>query len=128
MIEPRELAQAIARSLMARKAEEIVLLDMSRISSFCDVFVICHGTNRRQVAGLADGLIEDLKVLGERPAGMEGHEAARWVLVDYGDVIVHIFDEPLRGFYDLEGLWSEATPIPVEASPRPVVEQVARQA
>lgn len=117
MIDPTQLAQAVARSLTARKAEDVLLLDLSRISSFCDVFVICHATNRRQVAALAEGVVDDLRVLGVRPSGIEGLEAARWVLVDYGDVIVHIFDEPLRGFYDLEGLWADAGPIPVEAAP-----------
>lgn len=76
------------------------------------MFVICHATNRRQVGAIADGVAEDLRALGARSTGVEGREACRWVLVDFGDVIIHIFDEPLRGFYDLEGLWSEATPIP----------------
>lgn len=107
----------MARSVAARKGEDIVLLDISKISSFCDVFLICHGTNRRQVGAIADGILDDLRALGVRAVGVEGREACRWVLVDFGDVIVHIFDEPLRGFYDLEGLWHNGTVLPVEDPP-----------
>lgn len=109
----------MARSIAARKGEDIVLLDLSKISSFCDVFAICHGTNRRQVGAIADGIVDDLRTLGVRAVGMEGRDACRWVLVDFGSVIVHIFDEPLRGFYDLEGLWHAAPVLPVDAAAQP---------
>ncbi len=84
------------------------MLDLSGISSYCDAFVICHGTNRRQVRAIAEGVAEDMRALGRRPAGMEGVDASRWILLDFGDVIVHVFDEPMRGFYDLESLWVDA--------------------
>jgi ribosome-associated protein len=96
------------RSALAQKAEDIVTLDLSRLTSFCDDFVICNGTNRRHVAAIAQGLLEDARQAGVRPLGVEGLDAERWVLVDFGDVIVHVFDPAMRGFYDLEGLWADA--------------------
>lgn len=103
-----ELALAAAEAIAARKGEEIVILDMSGISSYCDAFVLCHATNRRQVRAIAEGVVEDLKLKGHRTVGIEGLDASRWVLIDFGDVIVHVFDEPMRGFYDLESLWSDS--------------------
>jgi ribosome-associated protein len=70
--------------------------------------VVCQANNRRQVRAIAEGIVEDLRAQGRRVVGLEGLEAARWVLLDFGDVIVHVFDEPMRGFYDLETLWGDA--------------------
>lgn len=70
--------------------------------------MICHGTSRRHVAAIADAIVTELRSAGVRPIGVEGQEAARWILIDFGDVVVHVFDEPMRGFYDLEGLWGDA--------------------
>ncbi len=123
IIEGQELAIAAARSAASRKAEDIVILEMRGISSYCDSFVLCHATNRRQVRAIAEGIVEDLKLTGKRTVGIEGLDAARWVLIDLGDVIVHVFDEPMRGFYDLESLWSDSPRIDVEGltstMPRP---------
>jgi len=109
-----ELAIAAAEAIAARKGEDIVILDMSGISSYCDAFVVCHATNRRQVRAIAEGVAEDLKARGQRTIGIEGLDASRWVLIDFGDVIVHVFDEPMRGFYDLEALWSDSPRIEKE--------------
>ncbi len=103
-----ERAQALARSADARKAEEIVLLDLRGRASFCDSFLICSASSRRQVRAIAEGMVKDLRATGVSPIGVEGLEASRWVLLDFGDVIVHVFDASLRDFYDLEGLWSDA--------------------
>lgn len=92
---------------------------MSAISSYCDAFVICHGTNRRQVRAIAEGIQESLRERGVRPLGVEGMDASRWVLLDFGDVVVHVFDEPLRGFYDLDGLWGDAPRLPVAPTVAP---------
>jgi ribosome-associated protein len=108
IIESRDLALALARAAYSRKAEEIQCLDLSGKSSFCDAFLICSASNRRQVRAIADGVVDDLRKQGIRPIGVEGLEASRWVLIDFGDVIVHVFDDALRGFYDLEGLWADA--------------------
>jgi ribosome-associated protein len=90
------------------------------IASFCDYFVLASGSSRRQVHALAESVQEDLRTEhGLRPFGVEGLEASRWALLDFGDVIVHVFDAPLRGFYDLEGLWSDAHPVEVDLEPAP---------
>lgn len=119
IIEGQELAISAAKAAAARKAEGIVILDMRGVSSYCDAFVICHGTNRRQVRAIAEGIAEDLKAVGKRTIGIEGLDASRWVLIDLGDVLVHVFDEPMRGFYDLESLWSDSPHIDVEGLTSP---------
>lgn len=102
------MTKAVVEAAAARKAEDIVVLNLEKKSSFCDAFVICSGSNRRQVRAIAEGISQDLRALGVRPLGIEGLDASRWVLLDLGDVIVHVFDEPLRGFYDLDALWGDA--------------------
>ena len=86
----------------------MVLLDVSGLLVITDVFVIASGTSRRHVLTLADEVEERLGRLGRRPLRREGLEYATWVLLDYGDVVVHLFDEPTRRYYDLERLWSDA--------------------
>jgi ribosome-associated protein len=93
-----------------------VYLELAGKSSYCDGFLICSGTNRRQVRAIADGLVEDLRAQGVRPIGVEGLDASRWVLLDFGDVLVHVFDDAMRGFYDLESLWGDAPRIPLDLS------------
>lgn len=90
-----------------------MILDLQGVSSYCDAFVICNGTSRRQVRAIAEGIMEDLRLRGRRTVGVEGMEASRWVLIDLGDVIVHVFDEAMRGFYDLEALWGDARRVDV---------------
>ncbi|MSP54878.1 MAG: ribosome silencing factor [Myxococcales bacterium] len=112
-----DLAAAAARAAAARKAEDVCVYDLHVVSSFCDAFIVCHGTNRRQVTAIAQGVIDDLRARGVRPTGVEGMEAGRWVLIDFGEIIVHVFDEPMRGFYDLDGLWGDAPRIAVDLTP-----------
>jgi ribosome-associated protein len=107
-----DTAQAIARAADSRKAENIILLDLRNRTSFCDAFVICSANNRRQVAAIADGVVEDMRSRGVQLLGAEGMEACRWVLLDFGDVLVHVFDAPQRDFYDLESLWTDAPRVP----------------
>jgi ribosome-associated protein len=108
LMEPREKAIRCARAASDRKALDIVVLDVAKLSSFSDYFVICSGTSSRQVQGIADHLERDLREEGVRPLGSEGVREGHWALIDFGDVIVHVFYEPVRNFYDLESLWSEA--------------------
>ncbi|HAA02629.1 MAG TPA: ribosome silencing factor [Syntrophobacteraceae bacterium] len=107
-IDARTKAVLCAQRAFDYKAQELVLLDVAKISSFADFFLICSGRSSRQVQGLADYLEESLRDMGLRPLGVEGRSEGHWVLMDYGDVIVHIFYEPSRRIYDLESLWSEA--------------------
>lgn len=103
-----------------KKALEPVVLDLREIASFTDYFVITSGTNARQVQAIADEVVEQLKKQGTRAARMEGYNTGEWVLVDYGDFIVHVFDSKSRQFYDLERLWRDAARVPLptgEAGP-----------
>lgn len=93
---------------LQRKAKDLIALKVKALSSFADYFVICSGTSDRQVKAIASWLQESLKKVGMIPLGIEGMQHGQWVLMDYGDIIVHIFYEPVRTFYDLERYWSEA--------------------
>lgn len=105
-----EIAVQAAQS---RKAEDIVILNIGASSSFTDYFVICTGTNPRQVQAIADSIETSLKGEGVRPIGVEGYKSAEWVLMDYGDFVIHVFSPTSRQFYDLGRLWRNAPRIPV---------------
>ncbi len=94
-----------------KKALDMVALDLQKVASFTDYFLIVSGTNTRQVQAIADEIVDRLKKQGERAARVEGYTAAEWVLLDYGDFIVHIFEDKARKFYDLERLWRDAARI-----------------
>jgi ribosome-associated protein len=91
-----------------KKAQDPVLLELKGITSFTDYFLLCSGKSDRQVQAIAQAIEEALKRKGIRPLGQEGTIEGRWILMDYEDVVVHIFLEPVRKFYDLEGLWLDA--------------------
>ena len=108
--------ERIRRTLNAaweKKALDLTVLDLRGIASFTDFFVIATGTNRRQVQAISDEVVEQLKRSGTRAARVEGYQTAEWILVDYGDFVVHVFDEKARRFYDLERLWREARRVDV---------------
>jgi len=108
--------ERIRRTLNAaweKKALDLTVLDMRGIASVTDFFVIATGTNRRQVQAISDEVVEQLKRSGTRAARVEGFQTAEWILVDYGDFVVHVFDEKARRFYDLERLWREARRVDV---------------
>jgi len=96
------------RALLDRKAYDLVVLETGKVSSIADYFVICSGRSDTQVQALADAVEEQLAQKGVRPLAVEGFPHGQWVLVDYGDVVVHIFYVPVRQFYDLERLWTRA--------------------
>jgi ribosome-associated protein len=97
-----------------KKAQDPVFLDLRGISSFTDYFLLCSGKSDRQVQAIAQAIEEALGKNGIRALGREGMAEGRWVLMDYEDVVVHIFLEPVRSFYDLEGLWIDAPRIDIE--------------
>ena len=99
-----------------KKAEHTVVLDLTKASAFTDFFVICTGTNRRQVQAIADGVQEAIAKKGAKPALVEGYERGEWILIDYFDFIVHIFTPATRDFYALERLWGDAKRIEVSAT------------
>ncbi|HOV86200.1 MAG TPA: ribosome silencing factor [Syntrophobacteraceae bacterium] len=104
----REKAALCAREAERFLAQDLVLLDVSGLSSFADYFILCSGKSGRQVQSIAENLEARLREHGLRPLGVEGRQEGHWILMDYTDVIIHIFYEPVRPFYDLESLWSEA--------------------
>ena len=109
-----ELTAAIAAAL-DRKAQDMVVLDLTKASAFTDFFVICTATNRRQAQAIADGVQEALRKKGTRPALVEGYEKGDWILIDYFDFIVHVFLPAAREFYSLERLWGDAERVEVSA-------------
>lgn len=104
-----ESVKLALHSASEKKAVNIVALDLREIASFTEFFVITSGTNQRQVQAIADEIEEQLKKqLKQRPVRIEGYNTAEWVLMDYGDFVVHIFEQKSREFYDLERLWRDA--------------------
>ncbi|HTX88527.1 MAG TPA: ribosome silencing factor [Bacteroidales bacterium] len=104
------LTEVILDAMTDKKAKDPVVLDFTRMNgSVCDKFIICHGTSRTQVEAIADGVIEEVKKkTGALPWHKEGTENAEWILIDYIDVVAHIFQENRRNFYNLEQLWADA--------------------
>lgn len=112
-----ELGQSLKRYVQAalgRKAIDLVLLDVRNVTDVADVFMICSGRSHRQVSAIAEHIERDLRKNGVKPLSVEGVKEGHWALLDYGDVIVHVFYEPIRQFYDIEGLWADAGRIDVE--------------
>lgn len=102
------------KTIVAHKGLDPVLLKVTEFCSFADYFLICSGGSRRHVLGLAQHVEEALAQVGLKPLGVEGLEEGQWVLLDYNIVVIHIFLEPLRDFYKLEDLWSEAPKIQLD--------------
>ena len=110
---PTEKTEKIAEAALDRKAENLVALDMRTVTPFADVFLMATGNSDRHVRSIADAIQQAMIALGEKPLGVEGYQGGRWVLLDLGDVIVHVFQAEVREHYDLERLWSEAQQIPI---------------
>jgi ribosome-associated protein len=110
----------IVEAAQDRKADDVVGLDVRTISSFADTFIIATGTSDRHVRSVADSIEAALKAHGDPPIGIEGHDEGRWVLIDCGDTIVHVFQQEIRDHYDLERLWSDAPALELEAATRSV--------
>jgi ribosome-associated protein len=126
-----ELKQQVAAAIQAcleKKAEEISILEMEKGSgAFTDYFVLCSGTNPRQVQAIADEVELRLKTAGVRPAQVEGYKQGEWILVDYLDFVVHVFSEKARKFYDLERLWKTAKRLePSDLVPKKITKAKAK--
>lgn len=104
------------RAAESKKATDIKVLDLTGVSSFTDYFVICTGSNTRQIQAIADEVGLKLKELNELPISVEGYSQADWILVDYGDFLVHIFSPRARDYYDLERLWRNARNVDIPAA------------
>ena len=101
----RERLILCINATLQKKAQEIVVLNLKQVSAFTDYMIICSGTSERQVQAIAQEIQQFLKKADVRPMGVEGEANGQWVLLDYGDVVISVFYEPIRAFYDLENLW-----------------------
>jgi ribosome-associated protein len=102
-----------ARAADSKKATKLRVLDLREITSFADFFFICSGANQRQIQTIANEIETELKKHGERPNAVEGYGNAEWVLMDYGDLVVHIFSDQARAYYDLDRLWRDGKEVPI---------------
>ncbi len=101
------------RAAESKQAKDIKVLDLTGITSFTDYFVICTGSNPRQVQAISEEIGLKLKEIGEMPVSLEGHDQAEWILSDYGDFLIHVFSPKSREYYDLERLWRAAKDVPI---------------
>lgn len=106
--DPMASLKRFVDAVFGKKAEDLVVLDVRALASYADTFVLCSGRSSRQVIAIAEHIRDTLKKEGIRPLSIEGMTEGHWVLLDYGHIIIHVFYEPVRRFYDLEGLWIDA--------------------
>ncbi|MES2503387.1 MAG: ribosome silencing factor [Myxococcota bacterium] len=109
-----EMAQKAAFFANEKKAEKILILEVAKLTSYTDYFVICEAPSERQVSAIAQNILDEMAKLKKKPLGVEGLEFGNWALCDFGDVVVHVFLEGLRHHYNLDGFWHEAAIIPCE--------------
>ena len=122
LIDDPELDRYVAAAL-GRKAMGLVVLDVRHLTSVADFFIICSGRSNRQVTAIAEHIHTRLKAERIRPLSVEGKREGHWVLMDYGATVIHVFYEPVRRFYDLEGLWVDARRVSTPALERQIREQ-----
>ncbi|SDW99188.1 ribosome-associated protein [Marininema mesophilum] len=106
-----EIAQSAAAAAEEKKAQRVTILDIRGLSAFADYFVVCHGNSQKQVQAIAEAVKERMAEKNVTMKGLEGYREARWVLIDIGDVVVHVFHKDERDFYDLERLWGDAAEV-----------------
>lgn len=110
-----DLALAAARIADDNRGRDILVLDVRELTSIFDYFVIATGSSRRQLHAISDDIAKILRSeYGQTRLGIEGYQGSRWILLDYGDVVIHLFDDEARAYYDLENLWSGAKRVPIE--------------
>ncbi|WP_251619821.1 ribosome silencing factor [Odoribacter lunatus] len=103
-----QAVEKITEALQDNKGHQIISIDLRKITNrFCDFFVICHGTSSTHVASLADSVEEKLEEINEKPLHIEGKESAQWIIIDYGNIVVHIFQKEQRDYYQLEDFWGD---------------------
>ena len=107
----REMVKLACEAMEEKKAQDIKIIDIEKVSTLADYFIIASGSNRNQVQAMADNVNEILGRAGVEPKQVEGYQNANWILLDYRDVVIHIFDEENRLFYDLERIWRDGKTI-----------------
>ncbi|OZU90662.1 ribosome silencing factor [Virgibacillus indicus] len=110
----KEILQIVAEACDDKRAEDIVALDMNEVSLVADYFLICHGSNERQVQAISRGIKDAMDERDIAVKRMEGFEQSRWILVDLGDIVCHIFHKDERNYYNLERLWGDAVRVPLQ--------------
>ena len=105
--------QKAARAALSKKATDVVILDLRKVTEFTDYFVLASAANQRQILAVADAVMEAMRELGLRPSHIEGYPKQEWILLDYADFVFHVFTPRMRAFYDLERLWGGASRIEV---------------
>jgi ribosome-associated protein len=112
------LTDVIVESILNKKGKDPVIMDFTKMNNgICDAFIICHGTSRTQVEALAENVIQEVKKkTGQNPYHKEGFENAEWILIDFNEIIVHIFQDDRRSFYNLEQLWADTKITRVKSS------------
>ena len=113
-MEPEAAVMLAAHAATEKKATDLVLLDLRKVASFTEYFLICSGASARQVQAMSNAVEEALLKRGKRPLHIEGYSSAEWILLDYGDFIVHVFGQASRKFYDLERLWRDARRVEIK--------------
>jgi len=112
-----QTVRRLAAAATEKKAQDLLALDVHRLTSFTDAFLLATGTSDRHVRSVVDGILEASQEMGSSPLGVEGYDEGRWVLIDLNDVVVHVFQEEVREYYDLERLWADAPTIELEQPP-----------
>ena len=115
MLPSRELAEIAVRALDSKKGKEIRLIRIDKITTLAEYFVICTGTSNTQINALCDAVEKELTEKGEEPLHREGYRGGTWVLLDYGCVVVHVFNDEARKFYSLEHLWADGEEVDLSA-------------
>ena len=113
-LDAESTARRAAEAALTKKADDVVVVDLRGKATYADFLVICSGSNERQLEAVADSVESSLRQVGQRLIGSEGGRGGRWVLLDFGDVVVHVFHTEDRTHYDLEGLWADAPRLDVE--------------
>lgn len=116
-MESRELAEYCASLCLDKKAQNVIILDLRDQTTIADYFIVASGSSQPQVQTISENVLRSLRKFGHKPLREEGVQDGRWALIDLGDIMVHVFQEQMREFYDLEGLWQEAPRMRVEDGP-----------
>ena len=111
VLEPAEIAKKAVEAALDKQATDILMMDIRQISSFADYFVVCTAESERQIHAICDSIDGALSTQGIKLVRREGKEDSGWVLLDFGEVIVHVFSTPLREYYDIENLWRQASQV-----------------
>ncbi|MCM1144635.1 MAG: ribosome silencing factor [Blautia sp.] len=112
---PKEMAKLAIMALEDKKAEDVKVIDISHISTIADYFIIASGSNKSQIQTMSDNVLEALGKAGCPEKSIEGYQSANWILIDFRDIIVHIFDKENRLFYDLERIWQDGIQVAIES-------------